>query len=234
MITYFHVIKALEYLLDQAGELQWRDWLRADIELWQSENDASHHLNAYGGMGSLNDLWISTWNGRVLSESQKSWINETLSLFRHLAFQTAQCLKKKNGGVFSRIAVNKVLRTARGNLHLDGWRCLNCGYLETQVDGVERFLAKEVLPGEISRAKTESDLISIVEMGFSSQLSEIQKMREQVNAQVVESGITVTERNVWMRPCPHCGSNNTEVCHWLRIRRRFALVVKPLGIRFPG
>lgn len=223
MITYFHVIKALEYLLDQAGELHWCNWLRVDIELWQSENDVSHHLNAYGGMGSLNDLWITTWNGRVNSESQKAWINETLSLLRHLAFQTAHYLKKKNGNVFSRIAVNKVLWSSRRNLQLDGWRCLNCGYLETQVDGVDRFLARAVLPGEISRAKTESDLISVVEMVLSNPFSEIQKMREQVNAQIVESGIALTERNGWMRPCPHCGSNETEVCYWIRKRRRFAL-----------
>lgn len=234
MITYFHVIKALEYLLDHAGELHWRDWLRADIDLWRSESDVSHHLNAYGGMGSLNDLWISTWNGRAISEPQKAWINETLSLFRHLAFQTANCLKKRKSGVLSRIAVNKVLWTTRGNMQLDGWRCLNCGRLETQINGIERFLAKEVLPGEISRAKTESDLISIVEMSLLSPQSGVQKMREHVSAQIANSGIAVTERNGWMRPCPQCGSDNTEVCHWLRIRRRFALVVKPLGIRFPG
>ncbi len=34
----------------------WIDWLERDIEDWTQRREVSHHLRAYGGMGSFNDL----------------------------------------------------------------------------------------------------------------------------------------------------------------------------------
>ena len=34
----------------------WIDWLERDIEDWTQRREVAHHLQAYGGMGSFNDL----------------------------------------------------------------------------------------------------------------------------------------------------------------------------------
>ena len=34
----------------------WIGWLERDIEDWTQRREVSHHLRAYGGMGSFNDL----------------------------------------------------------------------------------------------------------------------------------------------------------------------------------
>ncbi len=34
----------------------WIDWLERDIQDWTQHREVAHHLRAYGGMGSFNDL----------------------------------------------------------------------------------------------------------------------------------------------------------------------------------
>lgn len=34
----------------------WIDWLELDIDDWTQRKNVTHHLRAYGGMGSFNDL----------------------------------------------------------------------------------------------------------------------------------------------------------------------------------
>ena len=34
----------------------WIGWLERDIEDWNQQREVAHHLRAYGGMGSFNDL----------------------------------------------------------------------------------------------------------------------------------------------------------------------------------
>lgn len=243
MITYSHAIKALEYLLDKVGETSWRNWILKDIELWQTRQDVSHYLSAYGGMGSLNDLWISARNGHTVMDFQESWVNVALTLVRDLAFRLARLRQKETESeckaiytkwflglipllrirTSDRIVIDGILRTTRKILRLDGWHCLSCGYLETQPDKVEEYLARTVLPKKISKAKTANDLIRIVDMALNGTTTEIQKLRDQIYTCIVNSGIAVTNRQGWVRPCPQCGSNDTEVCYWIRKGRRFTL-----------
>lgn len=243
MITYPHAIKALEYLLDKVGETRWRNWIRKDIELWRTRQDVSHHLSAYGGMGSLSDLWISARNSHTVMEFQEPWVNVALTLLRDEAFRLAGLRQKESDSecmaiytkwslglisllwirISNRIVTNEILRTTWKILRLDGWHCLSCGYIETQTDKVEEYLARTVLPKKISKAKTANDLIRIVDMALNGTTTEIQKLRDQINTCIVNSGIAVTNRQGWVRPCPQCGSNDTEVCYWIRKVRRFAL-----------
>ena len=34
----------------------WIDWLERDMQDWNQRREVTHHLRAYGGMGSFNDL----------------------------------------------------------------------------------------------------------------------------------------------------------------------------------
>ncbi len=43
-------------LADHPEFQNWIDWLERDIEDWIQRREGAHHLRAYGGMGSFNDL----------------------------------------------------------------------------------------------------------------------------------------------------------------------------------
>lgn len=43
-------------LADHPEFQNWIDWLERDILDWNQQREVAHHLRAYGGMGSFNDL----------------------------------------------------------------------------------------------------------------------------------------------------------------------------------
>ncbi len=61
-------IESLVLLLGSAGETHWNNWLQTDLRRLRSGDTYAlqHLLQAFGGMGSLNDLVIHPLNGHVL------------------------------------------------------------------------------------------------------------------------------------------------------------------------
>ena len=43
-------------LADHPEFQNWIGWLERDIQDWNQQREVAHHLRAYGGMGSFNDL----------------------------------------------------------------------------------------------------------------------------------------------------------------------------------
>ena len=55
---YTEALVCLQLILqaDHPEFKNWIDWLERDIEDWTKRREVAHHLRAYGGMGSFNDL----------------------------------------------------------------------------------------------------------------------------------------------------------------------------------
>ena len=55
---YTEALSCLRLILlaDHPEFENWIDWLERDIEDWTQRREVAHHLQAYGGMGSFNDL----------------------------------------------------------------------------------------------------------------------------------------------------------------------------------
>lgn len=55
---YIEALTCLRSILlaDRPEFQNWIDWLEQDIEDWTQRKEVTHHLRAYGGMGSFNDL----------------------------------------------------------------------------------------------------------------------------------------------------------------------------------
>ena len=55
---YTEALSCLRLILlaDHPEFENWIDWLERDIEDWTQRREVAHHLRAYGGMGSFNDL----------------------------------------------------------------------------------------------------------------------------------------------------------------------------------
>ena len=78
-------------LADHPEFQNWIDWLERDIQDWNQRREVAHHLRAYGGMGSFNDLpsmrgnhdYISTSQVRVLCLRPSFMANGKAFLRRH-------------------------------------------------------------------------------------------------------------------------------------------------------
>jgi hypothetical protein len=232
MTTYFQALTALEYLLDKVGEKHWRDWLRQDVDLWQSKKDVSHHLSAYGGMGSFNDIWISVQNGYNVTKVQEPWVNHLFEILKGLCFRLAhnpekdESVKDVNSNryfpIFSAFKNkfsykemdNATSQFAITTSQLHGWRCLKCGHGETNSYDIENYLAKVFLPKYLSKVENETELIALVDSAFTVEFEGIDEARSQLRQMIFNSGIMIVERESWMRPCPKCGSDGTAVYRW--------------------
>lgn len=59
-------------LADHPEFPNWSDWLERDIQDWTQRREVAHHLRAYGGMGSFNDLPNMRGNHDYIFEFLKS------------------------------------------------------------------------------------------------------------------------------------------------------------------
>jgi hypothetical protein len=232
MTKYIDALTALEYLLDKIGEYHWRDWLRQDIALWESRKDVSHHLSAYGGMGSFNDVLISVQGGYNVTKMQAPWVNNSFEILKGLCFQLAHSPNKDeiigdvNSNRFFPIlrafrnssggpAADEMIRQlAMTTSQLHGWRCLKCGYGETDAYEVEDYLAKSFLPKYLKNAKMEMGLKALVDAAFAIDFEGISETRDRLRQMILSSDIKIIDREDWIRTCPNCGSNNMAVYRW--------------------
>jgi hypothetical protein len=65
-------IHALNNVLIKYGEGRWK------LPTVHSRNDVTHVLQMFGGMGSLNDLYICQINGHSIEKSQEPSVNNMI------------------------------------------------------------------------------------------------------------------------------------------------------------
>jgi len=95
MTHYEHSLRAMEYLLTTVGEEHWAKWVRDDIEKWTSAGDTSHHLSAYGGMGSFNDVGICRGNQHKVTDAQEPWASALFEWLKAVCYYLAKHPNKR-------------------------------------------------------------------------------------------------------------------------------------------
>ncbi|WP_207885847.1 hypothetical protein [Pseudomonas sp. 30_B] len=75
-----NILDELVALLHAAGEMHWAHWLERDACRLRERDfyGVEHFLNAFGGMGSINDLIIHPENGHRISADEIRNVNERL------------------------------------------------------------------------------------------------------------------------------------------------------------
>lgn len=87
-------LDATSNLLDQHGESYWTRWIRgaqAEIEA-QDANGLRRLSQAYGGMGSFNDLVLSHLNGHQINPDQEHAANHRLDTLRSTIYSEVTAL----------------------------------------------------------------------------------------------------------------------------------------------
>lgn len=86
----------LVLLLERHGEAHWVNWLSTDRKLL-ARSDAkalAHVRSAFGGMGSLNDLYIHPANGHLIDAEYLDKANNELSELRSDVYKLTVTLQR--------------------------------------------------------------------------------------------------------------------------------------------
>jgi hypothetical protein len=235
MDHYEHCLHAMIRLLEAVGEKHWSAWLREDVRLWQATSDTRHHLAAYGGMGSFNDVWICPQNQHSVTEAQEPWANVLFEWLKTLCYYLARNPQKKVTAASLSKAVGRhdaVLAafvggdeapvSMRGRVNgermLEGCRCLDCGHAEVSTRDIERAIAQQMIPLHVFQACEAQILDKLVEAVLRLDVQGAEEARQETVSAATASGIEVHDRDGWMRPCPTCGKDDTATYRWRYVR----------------
>lgn len=203
MHPYLDALNAMHELLGALGEQHWQSWIAQDIDEWESRKSVQHHLSAYGGMGSFNDIGFEdAWLGTLFDD-----LKSACYYFAHspTAKPNARELERAMGGI---------------GFELSGWRCLACGQGVVSEQNIDYFVARRVIRNLILAEAARTRLLEFVRSVVSASPTDSILSRDNVAAWITASGLRVRENDDWLRPCPNCGSVDTAVYRWSLVNER--------------
>lgn len=232
MTQYEHSLLAMKRLLDAVHENHWAQWIATDIERWRASGDTSHHLSAYGGMGSFNDVIICHANQHSVTEVTEAWANTLLVWLKSVCYFLAkhpqhsfspETLAARIGLHDSSLAAfvggDQAPASMRGYAaepaKLRGWRCLQCGQAEVTDRDIEYLMAQDLIPGMMFSACVSQTLDKLVDKVLAADISGTEETRKMLAVAVAASEIRLVPRDGWNWKCPHCGSDDTAVYRWV-------------------
>ena len=84
-------------LLSSYGEAHWADWVRRDMEKIRryQQHGLESMLMAFGGMGSLTDVYIHPANGHPIGPDQIDQANQELARLTSTVYSDASALRRE-------------------------------------------------------------------------------------------------------------------------------------------
>jgi hypothetical protein len=229
---YISSLKAMEYLLEKVNEDYWCNWIRKDIKEWETNQTVDHHMSAYGGMGSFNDVVICTANQHTISKGTEEWADQLFNWLKSLCFAFAKTpdkdftlkeLEEKIGYhdaslsafVDGENAPRETRRLFENKAPIRGWRCMDCGHGEIDEISINYYLAQELLPSIVFKACIERKLKEMIDNVLLLKIDNLDTEKQGIVDAINLSNISIVhERKDFMCPCPLCTSDNTAVYRW--------------------
>ncbi|MCL2766161.1 MAG: hypothetical protein FWD21_00575 [Peptococcaceae bacterium] len=209
MDYYKSVLESLQYLLVTAGVDFWANWIDIDKSLWESEKNVEHHLSAFAGMGSINDVYICAENGHNITAGQEPWVNCAFKELKGFSYAFANAYA--NGRVID-LADHELITPA--NTTIQGECCLACGYKQTTKRNVDYYIARNIVSQEIVQGLYDNRLVSSIKECLATDLPVIKTERTRTREILKQIPVNYTENNTFLRPCSNCGSEDTAVHYW--------------------
>lgn len=201
----------MRLLLGSCGQTHWRDWVAKDLQEWDAKGSVSHHLSAYGGMGSLNDVYLTAEACSVPAETE-SWLAALFDDLRSICYLLAQHQEKLLPGLRGSLIG---MQMAAPRAEVSGWLCGSCGHSEITPLEMELYLARHEVRPAILDALRQHRVSTLVEEVLSGERARgVENRREKLREELQASGISIKEREGWMRPCPQCKGDDTTVSYW--------------------
>jgi hypothetical protein len=174
-----------------------------------------------GGMGSLSDLIICRENHHEITPEKEPLANELVGCLASICYATS-----KTGSATLDAAVASC---GTISLVLSGWRCLACGHAQISPRSVRAVLAavnvRRAIGNGIARRSPYEEIVNLWQAKEDSDSLRV------LIQKAGESGIAYSQADGWMRPCPHCGGNDTCVYRWQTDRDKFIPASDNLPLR---
>jgi hypothetical protein len=228
---YEDSLLAMEYFLKEVEENHWLQWIQKDLDEWDSKRSVSHHLSAYGGMGSFNDVVICKANKHSIPDGAESWADPIFNWLKSLCFFLAKNPEKEyslpelkeqigyhDASLSAFVGGENTSNELRGLFEskqpIQGWRCLECGYGEVSNSDINYYIAQTIVPTQLLEACVSNQLIPAIKDLLSINIKGLEGVISNVNHAIKKAGVSVNNREGWMRPCPSCNSEDTVVYRW--------------------
>jgi hypothetical protein len=93
------LLQQLAVFLERYSRAHWVSWIEKDIHLLENYDPEGigHFLSAFGGMGSLNDVYFSPQNGDAIEFADIEEQNATFQSLLSECWQLARDLRKEIG-----------------------------------------------------------------------------------------------------------------------------------------
>lgn len=247
--NYELTLEAIKLLLEAVGDEHWAKWIQEDIDKWRETRDVSHHLSAYGGMGSLNDVILCSTNGHNVTKTQEPFVQSLFEWLRSVCYYLAlnpdieitEVNLKKAVGRFESILVafvggEKAPSSMKGYADdfniLHGCRCLHCNHLELTKHDLNFYIAAQTIPNMVFEASEKLTLNTLVSRVLQMDIPNLVKIQQTLSKAASEAGITMSERTGWMSTCPKCKSKNIAAYRW-NVRIDTTIQITPANDNLP-
>lgn len=176
----------------------WANWMAEDIENWEKTKSTEHHLRAYGGMGSFNDVVIGN------QDSAGLWQGRVFGMLQSLAY-----------GLASGNALEDILaRITTTSTQISGWRCQDCGAARINTVDIERFVCTSILPQLFVNYLKDNRLTEVLDTHKFLSSEEVTNKRTAIEHLLGQSNIEIASDNNWLWTCPKCGSSRVCSYRW--------------------
>jgi hypothetical protein len=201
MTDYYKIaLEVLSKILQEENYDHWAKWLQEDIKLWEINKSVEHHLRAYGGMGSFNDVVIGG------NDNEGIWKSHVFGHLQTLAFSLAKgdSLASILEGISSRNNANEI----------SGWRCRNCGDARMTDRDINLFIANYYIPKFFLEYVKEDRLKEVTNMVKLIDSEVVINKKTQLKSLIQQANITLNPDDNWLWTCPKCGSSAVCAYHW--------------------
>ncbi len=193
---YKTTLEILAQILQEENYDHWANWMQEDIKLWETDKSVEHHLHAYGGMGSFNDVIIGG------NDNKGIWKAHIFGHLQTLAYSLAKgdYIESILEGISSRNNTNEI----------SGWRCRNCGDARMTDRDINIFIAHYFIPKLFVNYVQENRLNEVVNIHKLIDSEGVIDKKNQIKSLIQSSNIILNLDDKWLWACPKCGS--TEIC----------------------
>ena len=197
MTDYYKItLEVLVQILKEENYDHWANWMQEDIKLWETKKSVEHHLHAYGGMGSFNDVIVGS------NDNQGIWEGHIFGHLQTLVYSLAKgdSLQSILEGILNRNNTNEI----------NGWRCRNCGDARMTEKDINLFIAYYFIPKFFTEYVHKDKLQEVVNIPKLIDSEEVTVKKEQIKSLIKQANIILNPDDNWLWTCPKCGSS--EVC----------------------
>lgn len=197
MTDYYKItLEILTQILQEENYDHWAKWMQEDLKLWETDESVEHHLHAYGGMGSFNDVVIGGNNNEGI------WKGHIFGYLQTLAYSLAKSdsLEVILKGILNRNNTNEI----------SGWRCRNCGDARMTDRDINIFIAYYFIPKFFVNYVQENRLNEVIDIFKLIDSEEVIDKKAEIKSLIQRANIILNPDDNWLWICPKCGSS--EVC----------------------